>query len=148
MLYTLAMVNDYGKKARALIGFTAHFLERYRERFNHPATMPTEELISIFLNRNCEAIPLDYKKVIAKWEKHPDGAALQGVDGIFLGTQKKLLCGSMEFYSVMYNTYLSEDILKESQKEAMMTDEKIQEITAEFIREKVSEHPVLSRYCK
>ena len=142
-VYCLGKKNTGNGIVPTLMIYTGHLLSRYRERYNYPDSMHPNELICNFLNRNSELIPLDYAQFSEK--EHPNGTALQGHDGIILGSELHFT-EPYEFYVVRNNTFVPQSLLKGKQADALMTKKKMRDIIAENMREIVKTHPVLSQF--
>lgn len=143
MVYCLAKKSDGGRIVDAMTVYTSHFFKRYRERCLKDDSMPTNDVISTFFVRNPELIPLDYKQVVRKWEKYKDCAALQVNDGIVMGTEKRYNVDGHEFYVVENNTIISDTLLKDDQSDAMFTEEKMNDIIADYAKELMRKAEVL-----
>ena len=144
MVYCLSKKADGNKTYDCLLVYTSHFFKRYRERAMVSETMPTLELISLFMNRNIEMIPLDYEEFTKKPMKN--GTAMQMCDGVLLGTETKYNEDGYEYYVVKNNTFLTESILKTDQEEELVTGKKMQKRLADCAKEFVKSHPLLSKF--
>lgn len=148
MVYSYAHKNIPGEGVvDTIMVFTAHFFQRYRERFGIGPEVSAEELICIFLNRNSEAMPLDYD-IIAKYHPRPDGAAMQGHDGLILGEEKEYRPDGRHFFVVRYNTFISTAMLKDDQAAEWMTEEKYHAKLREYAKDILREHPIFSQWMK
>ena len=144
MVYSLGDKNDGGKMVKCLMVYTSHFLRRYRERAGWGEKMSTIDLISTFMNRNMEMIPLDYSEFVKK--PVPNGVAIQMCDGVILGSEEKYNIDGYEFNVVKHNTFIPKSLMKSDQEDALMTKEKMRGIIAEWMKDIVSKHPILSQF--
>lgn len=146
MVMQLAYKYHEGKKYDALIIYTAHFFKRYRERFDYPDDMPSNDLICNFMNRNYEMRPLDYSKVSRKGD--PNGSAFQCNDGIILGTTEMKEENGYKFFVARHNTFISEAEFKSNQAEEWMTDADYANEFIDFVKTHLREDPFWSQYMR
>jgi len=99
--------------------FTSHFLKRYRERVIKDDTISTENVLLTYLIRNvnkANVTLLQEDKIIAKREKHRGAKAILMEDGVvFFQFQHTALPSGKKLHTLRYKTFLSHDMLKDSQ---------------------------------
>lgn len=113
----------YGKW-KVIFIFTPHFLDRFRERFMKDNTITKFEVIKTLLDESNREIGIRYTDVLSFEDSEVSSDLLERMKQRYPGrhvmfpiTDKGIaICEELEDIGLVFKTYLSLDILKESQK--------------------------------
>jgi len=110
--------TDTGDVIESLQVYNGHFFSRYKERMKLSDDLNAYEVMTIFFGRNALYLyGLNNEKVMKKPEKYKDAMAYRIDDGVIFGSESYVPYKNDELHVMLNNTFLSSDILKQSQKE-------------------------------
>lgn len=111
---------DTAEKFDSIQIYSGHFFSRYKERMKLPASLNEYEVMTTFFGRNILYFyGLKSDKVMKKPEKYKDAMAYKIDDGVIFGSEQWLPYKNGQLLVMNNKTFLSNDILKENQKENM-----------------------------
>ena len=104
---TKGNIDDY------LIVYTSHFLSRYRERLLNNSDISFDDLVKIFLSNEREGRELSHvsNELIRKSKPNEESFTLKTPNGCCFGTRS----GSV----IIFRTFITDDMLKESQSNTL-----------------------------
>lgn len=97
--------------------YTAHLLRRFRERDNQPNKFDTEDVLIEFIHATQNTAQLNHEPLTSSKEKYNDNsAAFQIVEGLVFGTKQECRTDNGKTFSIVrYNTFVSNEMLREKQ---------------------------------
>ena len=133
---TVFTVGEDEGYAGKLFVFTDHMFHRYRERCGYPQSMSTEDIITNFFSKNDSFQDLDYNKMHSYQNSKGSRYCHQVPDGVVFGTKEEIEDGQGKKYLVTkVNTFVSQDMLTDSQMEEFKTEENFEKKFRERFKE-------------
>lgn len=131
--------TDTGEVIESLQVYNGHFFSRYKERMKLPDNLNTFDVMTTFFGRNAMYFyGLNNDKVMKKPEKYKDAMAYKIDDGVVFGSETFLPYKNDKLCVMHINTFLSSNILKQSQKENIPSQAKARGVVLDRIfRDKV-----------
>lgn len=115
--------------------FSPHFFSRYRERFEIPQEVKSNDNLAAFAARNLNYFfYLDYNEMVLEKDRQENGVAIAVKDGIILGDMESMTVDGKPLTVTRARTFLKDNNLKDDQAELNPTKEDVLEAAKQMFK--------------